>query len=143
MMTGTDAGLRRQRGVSLIMAVFLIVVLAGLAVYLMQVSTLQQGASLGDLNGANAYQAARAGVEWSALKTRKDPAYCPAGAGATDTLAPGGELAGFSVTVQCARSEHDEAGTPVRVYRVTSTAARGTTGTIGRVERQIQAYIAR
>lgn len=134
---------RTQRGVSLIMAVFLIVVLAGLAVYLMQVSTLQQGASLADLDGARAYQAARAGVEWAALRTRNDAGYCPAGAGASDSLALGGELAGFGVTVQCARSEHDEAGTTLRLYRVTATAASGTVGTIGHVERQIQASIAR
>lgn len=133
---------RAQRGVSLIMAVFLIVILAALAVYLMQVSTLQHGASLVDLNGSNGYHAARAGVEWAALRTRNDPGYCPAG-GSSDGLALGGELSGFAVTVQCARSSHDEAGTTINLYQITSTASVGAPGAINRVERQIRATIAR
>ena len=46
------------------MAIFLIVVLGGIAVFIGRVSTMQHQSSALDEEGAMAYQAARAGIEW-------------------------------------------------------------------------------
>ncbi|MGZ5621687.1 MAG: hypothetical protein ACXWFG_12565, partial [Methylobacter sp.] len=53
-----------QRGFSLIMGIFLIAVLGGIAVFIGRVSTMQHQSSALDEEGAMAYQAARAGIEW-------------------------------------------------------------------------------
>ncbi len=55
---------RRQAGVGLVTAIFLLVVLAGLGVASVTLFTSQQASSNLDLEGAKAYQAARAGIEW-------------------------------------------------------------------------------
>lgn len=54
----------RQAGVGLVTAIFLLVVLAGLGVASVTLFTSQQASSNLDLEGAKAYQAARAGIEW-------------------------------------------------------------------------------
>ena len=47
----------RERGFSLILAIFLLVSLAALGAYLLTISTLQQESSAADELGARAYQA--------------------------------------------------------------------------------------
>ena len=55
----------------------------------------------------------------------------------------GGTLSGFTTTVDCSSSTQVEGGVTVQVYQITSTATQGTVGTIDRVERQLQATVAR
>ena len=55
---------RPPRGFGIVTAVFLLVVLAGLGAALVNLSTVQHTASALDVQGARAYQAARAGIEW-------------------------------------------------------------------------------
>jgi MSHA biogenesis protein MshP len=50
---------RRQRGFSLVSALFLLVVLAGLGAYAVRLNTLQLGAVTAALRGAQALEAAR------------------------------------------------------------------------------------
>lgn len=119
---------RGQRGFLIIMAVFLIVVLAGLVAYMMTVSTTSQASSAADLNSARAYQAARAGTEWAAylllrtaggagtLKTDCEPGPT------TKTLAPGSTLSDFTVTVTCSSATYTEGAASVRRYSITSNA---------------------
>jgi MSHA biogenesis protein MshP len=94
---------RRSAGVGLVTAIFLLVVLAGLGVALVSVfNTQQQGAAL-DEQGARAYEAARAGVEWALfqrLVLKDDGSACSA-AGTSFALPAGSVLAGFVVTVRC------------------------------------------
>src|SRR5688572_25210551 len=90
---------REQRGFLVIAAVFLLVVLAGLVVYLTTVSTTSQAASAADLNSSRAYQAARAGVEWGAFQVLQ-AASCEPTTPKTFT----GTLAPFTATVTCTES---------------------------------------
>src|SRR5437899_3676273 len=63
----SDNAVRRQRrsaGVGLVTAIFLLVVLAGLGGAMVALSAAQQSSSALDVEGARAYQAARAGIEW-------------------------------------------------------------------------------
>ena len=86
---------KRQQGVSLFAAIFLIVVLAALGAFLVTVTGLQHSSSALDIQGARAYQAARAGIEWGAYRALQDNS-CAAG-----TFSPGGTLADFTVAVTC------------------------------------------
>lgn len=90
--------LARSRGIGIITAIFLLVVIAGLAVAMVTVFTTQQISSALDLQGARAYQAARAGVEWGVFK-HAAPGACD---GATSfAMDANSALGGFTVTVSC------------------------------------------
>ena len=58
-----------MRGFSIVTAVFLVVVLALLGAFIVNVVGLQESSTQLDVRGARAYQAARAGVEWAAWQT--------------------------------------------------------------------------
>jgi MSHA biogenesis protein MshP len=83
-------------------AIFLLVVLAGLGVALVTVFTAQQTTSALDEQGARAYQAARAGIEWGLYGQLRGGAVC-AGAGnpVTFSLPANTSLSGFTVSVEC------------------------------------------
>lgn len=99
---------RKSAGVALVTAIFLLVVLAGLAVAVVSLSTTQQAASIQDVQGQRAYQAAKAGTEWAlyiALRTGPTPPTAVATLGCPGPYAvamPAGTLSGFTVTVTCA-----------------------------------------
>ena len=137
---------RREAGFVLPTAIFLLVVLAGLAAYMATLSRTSHISSALDVHGARAYQAARAGIEWAAWQVvdpqnlQATPTPCPA---SPATLTLGHTLAGFTLTVACERSlETDGAGT-VAVYRITSTAAAGVAGEVDYVERRIEAVFSK
>ena len=55
---------RRERGFSLLSAIFILVALAALAAAVVTVSTSHQKGEAADVLGSRAYAAARAGIEW-------------------------------------------------------------------------------
>lgn len=139
-----------QQGVSLITAIFLLVVLAGLAAAMVNVSIMQNTSSAMDVQGARAYQAARAGIEWGVYQRLINSAPC---AGTTSFVPPAfmppsppAPLSTFTVTVTCAATSYAGATPNLTVYRITSTACNqpsagncpGVAGSAGYIERQIQ-----
>jgi MSHA biogenesis protein MshP len=111
------------------MGIFLLVILAGLVVYLMTVTTTTQAASAADASSARAYQAARAGIEWATYQVLRNPGgsfastTCPAGTSANVTgLAS--TLATYTVTVSCTRAGPltEGASTNVLVYKFVANA---------------------
>lgn len=143
-----------DRGFVLPSAIFLLVILAALAAFLVRISTTQSIASAQDVQGARAYQAARAGIEWGlyqALDPLNATAVAPASAAWPNMPGcPSGTLTieGFSVTVGCSPAvpqDYLEAGDSrsVRVYRLVSTASVGAVGSANYVERQIQATVSK
>jgi MSHA biogenesis protein MshP len=90
--------LRRSAGVGLVTAIFLLVVLAGLGVAMVTIFTSQQQSSNLDVQGARAYQAARAGIEWGLFQQLRNGSCNDA---TSFRLPAGSALAGFAVTVQC------------------------------------------
>lgn len=100
---------RKSGGVALVTAIFLLVVLSGLAVAVVSLTTSQQSAATQDEQSARAYQAARAGIEWALfvnLQTGGGPENNPLNCPATYTLAmPAPTLAAFTVTVSCGPRE--------------------------------------
>ncbi|MGK5047810.1 agglutinin biogenesis protein MshP [Janthinobacterium sp. GB4P2] len=89
---------RPARGFSIVTAIFLLVVLSALGVALLSISTMQHAESALDVQGARAYQAARAGMEWGVYRQRVD-GKCVASS--NFSLPANGALSGFSVTVRC------------------------------------------
>lgn len=122
-----------QHGFSLVTAIFLLVVLSGLGAVMMTFFTAQQQSSVLDMLGSRAYQAARAGMEWSVFQITQSGVVSPPGqfvtacqGGATNTplvLPAGTQLSPFSVVVSCGATSHVEGANPLWVYSITSTAS--------------------
>ncbi|MFS2002054.1 agglutinin biogenesis protein MshP [Duganella sp. CT11-25] len=92
--------LRKSAGVALVTAIFLLVVLAGLAVAVVSLMTSQQAGVAQDEQGTRAYQAAKAGIEW-ALFTQLQGATLGCASTTSFALPPGTSLSAFTVTVSC------------------------------------------
>ena len=146
----------RQRGFSIIAAIFLIVILSALAAFAVTLFRVQQGSATLDQQGYRALQAAYAGFDWGAwqvLRNPPPPAAAPACPAATNlTMPAGGSLGLFRATVTCTRTQHAEAGTTASLYRIVSTACFPATAggvcpnpapTADYVERQFQGTIER
>ncbi len=143
---------KRTGGFSLISAIFLLVVVALLGAYVVTLSTSQHTAEALDVEGARAYQAARAGVDWGAFELLQAPVNafrtaCDAATYAIPTSQAlaglAGTLSGFAVDVQCGSATTTEAGVNVRIYRLTVTASKGTLGSLFYVERKLQVILER
>lgn len=133
---------RRQAGFAIVSAIFILVVLAVLGAAMVSISTSQQTGSAQDIQGARAYQAARAGLEWGLYKVQSTAAYnfgytssnpndrrCQDGTlgPSTTSFQPAAStLSGFTVTVTC-RGTTDGAGGPT-VFSVVATACSTPSG---------------
>lgn len=130
-----------ESGFILPSAIFLVVILAALGGYMVTLSRTSHISGALDIQGARAYQAARAGIEWAAWQVvdpqnlQPVPTPCPA---ATTVTFTGTTLAAFTVNVTCTRTLVMDGATQVAVYQVTSTATSGAVGSVDYVERQIQ-----
>ena len=134
---------RFQNGFLLPAAIFILIILAALGAYALNITSIQQSTSTQDVQGARAYQAARAGIEWAAYQVLSPGtmalASCPA---SPSTIA----VDNFSVAVSCTRSaDYFEQGSDhtIAIYDVTATASFGTAGTTGYIERQIQVTLSK
>ncbi len=127
---------RRQRGFALVAAIFLLVVLASLGVFIVRVSGVQQQTVNIALLGARAFEAAVAGIEWGAFRAI-DAGSCT---NTTLNLTEGG-LDGFDVDVSCSSSAHTEEGNAYNLYDIDVEARAGVYGTPDYVSRRMQATI--
>jgi len=108
--------LRRSRGVTIVTAIFLLVVLAGIGAAVVTLSTAQHTSAAYDLLGARAYEAARSGVDYGMSELSNS--RC-----ATTSLALPGALAPFTVTVQCVQGSMAMSGSGTVTWaRITATA---------------------
>jgi MSHA biogenesis protein MshP len=116
----------RSAGVGLVTAIFLLVVLAGLGVAMVTLFTTQQASAAMDEQGARAYQAARAGIEWG-LFQKAHKTFCPTDPNVTSastaiTMPPGTSLSAFTVTVNCERRYGVDGDDPLARYFLTAVA---------------------
>jgi len=102
-----------QRGFALGTAIFLLLVLAALGAAMLTFSSAQHAGSAMDVQGARALQAARAGIEWGAYQALRNSSCT----GST-TVALAGNLADFTLVVECSSSSYDA----LTAYQITSTA---------------------
>jgi MSHA biogenesis protein MshP len=134
----TPRRIRKQAGVALVTAIFLLVVLAGLAVAVVSLTTSQQASAVKDEMGTRAYLAAKAGLQW-ALYTALQPAgpdpHGQLGCAAPITFGMPAEtsLSGFTVTVTCtpvaaAYGDGTINDPTARHFSITVTACNGPAG---------------
>ena len=114
---------RQSRGFVLASAIFLLVIMAALGAFIVQVSVASNAASGQDVQGARAYQAARLGIEAGLYAVRRGGS-CPA----TTTMAGVQGLNGFKVTWTCAANSFNENSVDRTLWQITATACT-TTGT--------------
>jgi len=142
----------RQRGFSLVAAIFVLVILAMIGGFMVTIGTVERTEVSQALQAARANEAARAGVEWviaRALNAATRAATCggppPPNPTVLVTTGPfaltGPGLEGFSVSVTCNYSRHQETSTCFNVYHVTSTATSGAFGDAHYVSRNLQTRI--
>jgi MSHA biogenesis protein MshP len=144
-----SAMLHRTRGFGLMLAIFLLVTIASVGVYLVTVSSGQVQAVAQDELGVRAYQAARTGIDWGAYRVLINSS-CVA---STTLTLPQSGLTGvtFYAVVGCSTvGTEAEAGTTITVYQLTSTgcsqtpcAAAGTDPGPTYVERQLSLTLTR
>lgn len=130
--------MRRAAGIGIVTAIFLLVALAGLGVAIVSVVTSQQASATQDQQGARAYQAARAGLEWALWRALRSGAGagpsaslgCPkaAGAGYTFALPANTTLSAFSVTITCGANAGLAGGTEHFWIRATACNQPGASG---------------
>lgn len=126
---------KHLRGMAIVSALFLLIALAVLGAAISKVFSMATIGQSYDADGARAYQAARAGVEWVAYQVLKGScsggdfcALCRSasyGTPTTRTLSGlSGDLSAFTVTVNCGSggSSYSEGGAAVWVYNITANA---------------------
>lgn len=127
---------RHQLGLSLVSALFLLVVLAGLAAVAVRIAGVQQQTVVMAMRSARAYAAARAGVEWAAYQALTS-GTCAA---TTLNLTEAG-LAGFAVDVTCDSTSHVEGSSSNTVYAIEAFARSGAYGTPDYTSRRIRTSV--
>lgn len=133
-----------QAGFSLVAAIFLIVVLAALGAFAVQVAMTQYQISTLELLEARAQAAAEVGIEYGAnLTLQAAPRICASGASSNTFTLRQGALAGFVVTVACTPTTHQiyspatSTLTSYTVYTLASTATSGAYGDADYVARSV------
>ena len=118
--------MKAVRGFAIASAIFLLVVLSLMAAFIVNVTTHQQSGHMADLRGTRAYQAARAGIEWGLYNHLRNN-LCVA----SSSFSPSGNLAEFTVTVEClpaGAAATNENGAALTVRRIVATACNQPTG---------------
>jgi len=143
------------RGFAFVVAIFVLVVLAALASYVVSVSAGAAMTSAVAVQGVRAYEAARAGIEWGSYQAIDPNGTLAPGATnlpdcfAQKTLAPPAAMGAFTVTVSCQRypafaaspNFHEEGARRSAFFFITSTATFGAVGAADYVERKLEATV--
>ena len=126
---------RHVAGFSLIGALFLLVVVAALVIYMANISVVQQTTLVYGVQGARASLAARSGIEWGIHRSIVDDA-CAASSSIGHAA-----FAGFSIEVRCTRTTHFEGSARIDTFDLLSIATSGSYGTLDYVQRRIRASV--
>ena len=119
-----------QRGFAIVSAIFILVVLAGLAGFVVSLTTTQSMTFAQDIQGARAYLVARTGIEWG-LNRWLTADNC------TTTGAPTA-LNGFTLSISM--TELTTTTPHFCTIEVTATSG-GSAGSVGYVERQLRVVV--
>lgn len=125
----------RQRGIGVVAAIVVLVMLSSLGAAVMRMTWTQQLTSAQDIMTARALQTANAGVEWGMYQAIKGT-WAGAACAGSQTLDLSGS-SGFKVTVTCTtqatayKEGQDGSGTDVslRIYHLDAVACNGTAAT--------------
>ena len=124
---------RQQRGISLIVAIVIVVFLSLIATFLVRSVGSQQALNTQSLIGQRAFYAARAGLEWGAAQALPPNNTCAAG----NNLV----IEGVNVVVDCSATDVIEAGVTYQVFRIDALAQSGTLGNPEYAQRRLSARL--
>ena len=131
--------MKKQQGFSIVMAIFILVVLSLLGAYMMKLSGVQNATATYAIQGARAYQAARAGAEWSVARI-------VAGGDCTNVIAASPliftDLEGFNVALECSKTTYDEGTDTINVYKINSISTFSTYNSPDYISRHVEISIA-
>lgn len=125
--------LRKPTGFVLPVAIFLLVVLASLAAFMLHVSAGAYAEQALEMQSVRAYQAARLGIERGLMSVLQENS-CPA----TQTINLTGSLNGFVVKWTCTSLSFSEGGVVRNQYSIVATASYPVSTAADAVERQLQ-----
>lgn len=128
-----------QGGFSLVSAIFVIVVLAGVVGTMLQVSVVQLTTVGQGVDAERAYRAAEGGIQWAvayALENGTGSPHADATTNCGVIDGAGFNLNGYAVSLECDTYLFSDP-TPRSIYTVTATATRGSIGTPSFVSRAV------
>lgn len=126
----------KNKGFALIAAVFIIVVLGLMAIYIVRLSTIAFSVIDLSMQGVRAYYAAKSGLEWGIARAVNSASCVPS----TTFSFNQGALTNFSTIVTCTSIAVTEA-TSYTLYNITAQGFTGTVGTSGFVSRTLTIQI--
>ena len=135
----------RSAGMALMSAIFLIVVLIGLGIAMMNLSNVEHDTASKAILSAKVYYGAKAGIDWGVQQAIAIPS-CVGGAGITLNLTQG-SLSGVTVIVKCVAAPQGPStcgltGTSLcQTFYLTSQATTGTLGLLSYAERRMEATV--
>jgi MSHA biogenesis protein MshP len=110
---------KKGQGFVLPAAIFLLVVLGGLAAWMLRLTQTTLGQEALAIEGERAYRAAAAGLEAGIYAARQSGADCD---DISQSVTFPGQLARFTASVYCIASSADEAGTTINFFEINSIA---------------------
>lgn len=128
--------LDKQRGFSLVPALFLLVVLAALGAVAVRLSAVEHQTFVLALQSSRAYAAAQAGIEWSSYQ-----ALINGSCGNSSVALTEGGLSGFTVDTTCSSTTHSEGAVTTSVYVLEAFAYSGVYGAPDYVSRRVRATV--
>jgi MSHA biogenesis protein MshP len=129
--------------VSLIGAIFVLLVLAALAGWLVTVTGVQHATTLHGVLGTRAHFGARAGLEWAIHDiVNAAGAGLDCAPGSTTFGLAGGALDGFQVEVACSAQTVTEGAGTFQLYQLESSATHGVPGSLDHASRTLIATVA-
>lgn len=130
--------MKKQRGFSIILAIFVLVVLGLLGTYMVRLSGNQIDTSINALQSARAYQAARAGIEWSVARIVGGGVCSDINAQTAMTFTG---LEGFTVRLSCTSQSYSEADKTPTVFRIDALSQFAEYGSRDYVARRMETTI--
>ena len=125
----------KQRGFTIVMAIFILVVLGLLGAYMVRLSGVQHATSSYALQGARAYQAAKAGLGWAIAKISTGGGCAEVDAQTALTLP---DWSGFTVKLTCTSASYQEGSANPGIYMINAHSEFGAYGGADYVSRELE-----
>jgi len=130
--------MKKQSGFSIVMAIFILVVLSLLGGYMVKLSGVQHATSVFSIQGARAYQSARAGVGWAIARVLAGGACSDVTSASPLTFT---DINGFSVSLTCSSQTFSEGTDNPVIYKITALSEFGVYSSANYVSRRIEVSI--
>ena len=127
-----NPGVHRQRGFSLIAAIFLITAVAAIVAAMVATLSDRSRTSVQNLEASRAFYAAQSGIEVAVARAL---------AGGCAAVPASLALEGFSLGIACSAEAVDEAGVGYAVYNLNATASAGDLTQSTYVSRRVRATV--